>query len=157
MIVAGTGHRPNKLGGYSDEAFDLLVDIAIEYLQEFKPDKVISGMALGWDTALAYASLTLEIPYICAIPFKGQETMWPEKSQRLYKLLLSESSSVVYVCDDGFANYKMQKRNEWMVDNCDILLAMHDGSVGGTNNCIKYAVKNNKKIVNLYPKYESKN
>jgi hypothetical protein len=28
MIIAGTGHRPDKLGGYGDEVFNKLVSLA---------------------------------------------------------------------------------------------------------------------------------
>jgi len=80
MILSGTGHRPDKLGGYSDSAFDNLVKIAEDYLKESKPDKVISGMALGWDQALAEACVNLNIPFIAAVPFKGQESKWYQSS-----------------------------------------------------------------------------
>jgi uncharacterized phage-like protein YoqJ len=33
----------------------------------------------------------------------------------------------------------MQVRNEWMVDHCNDLLAVWDGSDGGTGNCVRYA------------------
>lgn len=55
MIVAGTGHRPNKLGGYGDDVFERLVALARTYLWHMEPWHVISGMALGWDQALAQA------------------------------------------------------------------------------------------------------
>lgn len=55
MILAVTGHRPNKLGGYSKQAYRKLVKIAEVNLKKLNPDKVISGMALGWDQALAQA------------------------------------------------------------------------------------------------------
>ena len=42
-----------------------------------------------------------------------------------------------------YAAFKMQVRNEWMVDQLnpatDLLLAAWDGSPGGTGNCVKYA------------------
>ena len=46
----------------------------------------------------------------------------------------------------------MQKRNEYMVDKCDILLAVWDGSAGGTNNCVKYARKLDKEIIIIDPR-----
>lgn len=41
----------------------------------------------------------------------------------------------------------------WMVDNCDLLIAVHDGSPGGTANCVNYANQKNKKIININPKH----
>jgi uncharacterized phage-like protein YoqJ len=46
----------------------------------------------------------------------------------------------------------MQKRNEYMVDNSDIVIAVWDGSKGGTYNCVKYAEKLGKKIIVINPK-----
>lgn len=152
MILAGTGHRPNKLGGYSKEALEKLVNIAIEALQEIKPNKVISGMALGWDQALAIAAYKLDIPFCAAVPFTNQETNWPKESQEAYTRILLKADLVEVICDGGYAPWKMQKRNEFMVDNADVILAMYDGTSGGTANCINYAKSKNKKIINVFDK-----
>lgn len=51
MILAFTGHRPDKLGGYS-ETNPLRAQITYEIMKqlyELKPTGVISGMALGVD------------------------------------------------------------------------------------------------------------
>lgn len=154
MIICGTGHRPNKLGGYGMAADVRLVNLAEDWLEENRPDKVISGMALGWDTALACAAFNLDIPFIAAIPFEGQESRWPIESQKRFRTLLGVAEQVVYVCEPGYAPWKMQKRNEWMVDNCDRVLALWDGSDGGTGNCIKYTNKVGKPIINLWENYE---
>ena len=67
MIIAGTGHRPDKLGGYSDDVLSKLIKLARTTLFDLKPKKVISGMALGWDMALAYAALALTEPEVVAV------------------------------------------------------------------------------------------
>ena len=46
---------------------------------------------------------------------------------------------------------KMEKRNEYMVDHSDIVIAVWDGSKSGTENCIKYAQKLNKRIIRINP------
>ena len=38
MIVAGTGHRPDKLGGYGKEAHERLVHVACTALGDVKGD-----------------------------------------------------------------------------------------------------------------------
>lgn len=153
MIVAGTGHRPNKLGGYGVEATGKLVALAREWLRVNRPDRVISGMALGWDQALAWAAVDEKIPFTAAVPFHGQESAWPSLSQQWYQDLLALADEVVYVTDGGYAAWKMQVRNKWMVDNCDLVLALWDGSEGGTGNCIKYANSVDKPIKNLWETY----
>ena len=154
MIVAGTGHRPNKLGGYSWESRNKVYRVAAEWLQVNRPSKVISGMALGWDQALALAAVRNDIPLVAAVPFREQPKAWPAASQAEYYDIIDEAEEIVYVCDPGYAPWKMQKRNEWMVDNSDTVLALWDGSDGGTGNCVKYAGKVNKPIINLWSEYE---
>lgn len=154
MIICGTGHRPNKLGGYDNKTFDNLVSLAHMYLCVATDLKqVISGGALGWDQALATAALDLRIPTVLALPFPGFEDRWPQPSKTYLHSLMHRASEIVYVCEPGYAGWKMQKRNEWMVDKADLVLALWDGSTGGTGNCINYANKVKKPIVNLWEEY----
>lgn len=155
MIICGTGHRPNKLGGYTVQAHDRLVKVARYELLRLQPTKVISGMALGWDQALAEAALLLAFPLVAAIPFEGQEKAWPQSSQDLFNEILEECSQLVYVSDPGYAAWKMQKRNEWMVDQSHVVLALWDGSDGGTANCVRYANKMGKPVENAWDVYEA--
>jgi len=39
-----------------------------------------------------------------------------------------------------------------MVDHSDVLMAMWDGSSGGTKNCYKYAKDKNKRIIRIDPR-----
>lgn len=55
------------------------------------------------------------------------------------KQATSASTELVVVCGGGYSPEKMQRRNAWMVDHCDFLLACWDGSPGGTGNCMAYA------------------
>lgn len=152
MIVAGTGHRPNKLGGYSPFVFDKLVTIAMEYLESTTPELVISGMALGWDQALAQAAINLNIPLMAAIPCLNQESKWPLGSQLFYKSILSKAESIVWVSEEPYTKKCMNERNKFMVDHCNLVLAMYDGTKGGTHNCIEYAKSKDKQIINLFDK-----
>src|SRR5580765_1161360 len=88
LIVAGTGHRPDKLGGYTQEVSQKLYQTAFDWLSKNKPKLVISGMALGWDIELATAALDLRLPVLAAVPFIGQESKWPLQSQKNYKAIL---------------------------------------------------------------------
>lgn len=141
MIVAFTGHRPSKLGcGYGPSTMQTMVRVAIRtLLVEKRATAVISGMALGVDQWAAEVCVELGIPFTAAVPFDGQELRWPEESQRHYCELISKSWNVHVVCPGPYAVWKMQKRNEWMVDHCEVLFAIWDGSPGGTANCVRYA------------------
>lgn len=154
MRIAITGHRPDKLGGdYSMES--PLVQKIVVRLQELidlhKPSQMISGMALGVDTIWALLALQNSITLIAAIPFKGQESKWIPESVELYLSIL-EKATVVVISPGGYSASKMQIRNEYMVDNCDLLIAVWDGTPGGTANCVKYAKSKGKEIIRINPK-----
>lgn len=153
MIISATGHRPNKLGGYSPQAFQRLCDIARGYLLETRPASVISGLALGWDQAWAITALELGIPVHGAAPFEGQESQWPAASQDFYRKLVAECASLTFVCEPGYAPWKMQKRNEWMVQRCHRVAALWDGTSGGTANCVRYAEAFPRPIDNLWSRF----
>lgn len=155
MIIAGTGHRPNKLGGYSLNARTRLFNTAIKSLEYLAPTKVISGMALGWDQALARAAIELGIPFIAAVPFVGQENIWPAASQREFHELCKAASEHVIVSPGGYSPAKMQVRNEWMVDRADRILALWDGSSGGTKNCLDYAATTGKPVSNAWKCFQN--
>ena len=155
VIVSGTGHRPDKLGGYAPAAQERVVRTAVRSLELIRPEKVITGMALGWDQALAEAARRLGIPYIAAVPFPGQDCKWPEVSRAEFARLLEAAAEVVTVCEGPYAPVKMQLRNEWMVDHCDLVLALWNGSSGGTGNCVSYAHSVRRPVKNAWRMFTS--
>lgn len=142
MIVSFTGHRPDKLGGYHTPwpHNKEVVGLLYTKLAEFKPELALVGMAQGIDQIAAAICYDLCIPYIACVPFVGQETRWPPDAQKRYKVILANAYKVVVVCGPEIDPIKaLQIRNEYMVDNSDLLIACWDGTRGGTYNCIKYA------------------
>lgn len=153
MILFGSGHRPQKLGGYSQEAQDRIYKLAYDELRRLKPSVVISGMALGWDTALAMAALDLNLELHAYVPFSGQERVWPQASRACYHQILNRARVVNIVCEGDYAAWKLQRRNEAMVDAGDLGLVLYDGTPGGTQNCVFYAIAKHKPIRNLWKEF----
>ena len=155
MIISGTGHRPNKVGGYGDDAFQRLRALAVEHLEACTPELVISGMALGWDQALAQAAVDVGIPYDAYVPCHGQPAKWPRESQDKYRRLLNECREVHITHPGPYPGaWVMQKRNEDMVDaTTGHVVALWDGSDGGTANCVRYASEKGVHIVNLWERF----
>lgn len=151
MIVAFTGHRPDKLGNWDPlHPVVIRVKFAIQrVLIELWPKKVISGMALGVDQWAAQEAVLLGIPFVAVLPCDNPETRWPLPSQERYRELLKRAAEVVVVRPGPYHEWKMDRRNEWMVDNCDLLIAVHDGSRGGTANCIAYAASKERDVRRL--------
>ena len=152
-IVSITGHRPNKLFGYGKEAEIKLIDFAFCILENHQPKKIITGMALGWDQAVAEVCIELQIPFIAAVPFKKQDSVWTTENKSQYQHLLEKSEDIFIVSQGEYAAYKLQVRNQWMVDNSEALLALWDGSSGGTCNCVSYAQKKSREIVNEWSNF----
>lgn len=158
MKICVTGHRPNKLYGYdlTDNRWSQLKDTFKQVLVKQKCTEAITGMALGVDTVFALAVLELKnegynIKLHCAIPCTYQYLRWSSKDQKLYFEIIN-SADVVKTISQKYNRTVMQKRNEYMVDNSDIVLAVWDGSNSGTANCIRYAKYNRKRILYVEPK-----
>ena len=156
-VIAGTGHRPPRLGGYKQAVqfrLELLARTWLRSLRPSKPAKVISGMALGWDQALARAAISLDIPVLAAVPFPDYHKAWPKHVIDEFLVLIDQCDDLVYVSKAYTGPSVMQKRNEWMVDRCDTLLALWDGSPkSGTGNCIRYAEQKGIPVENLWDRY----
>lgn len=174
--IAFTGHRPNKLYGYdlNNENYNTLktrlYSILSNEINHNDADTFITGGAIGFDTLAFDVANELIKDYgsnhILAIPFKNQSDKWFKKDKEKYELM-KQSSTCVYIDQQKenkdysvkgtiigeYHPAKMQKRNEWMVDNCDMLIGCWDGvKKGGTWNCLKYAKILNKEIIIIDPK-----
>lgn len=159
MRLAGTGHRPQKLGlNYSEKSNQLLKSFCIQELQRLSKEKIdvtrgISGGANGLDLAYAEACLELKIPFTLALPFKGFGSNWPKESWNRLGLLIEKAQDVIFVSYEPYIStlkqYKM--RDQWMVDNSDGLLALYSGDAkSGTGMTVKMAQKAQKLIYNLW-------
>ena len=158
MKICVTGHRPNKLYGY-----DITNPKWVELKEKFKTllinnncTEAITGMALGVDTVFALAVLELKaigykIKLHCAVPCKNHSSKWNRESVDLYNKILLKADIIKIVSDEEYRPYLMQKRNEYMVNISDKVIAVWDGSNSGTANCIKYAEKCNKEIIRIVP------
>lgn len=160
-IIGATGHRPDKLGGFSDATFDALVTVAGDFLtglpeawEATQGVKGISGMALGWDQAFAQACVNCGIPFVAALPCDGQPALWPKAAKLRWYRLLEQAAEVVTVSPGPYAPGKMMARNKWMADRSDKMAVLWNGDrTGGTANCVQYAQSKNIPIVNLYTAY----
>lgn len=157
MKITFTGHRPSKLpGGYNDCENYLIgpINDCLDNLHDV--DCAYNGLALGFDAVTAWACLYRDIKVIGALPCLKQECKWPYESQKKYKELCDEiklhDGELILVSDCEYNSYVMQKRNVYMVDNSDLVIACWDGSSGGTANCVKYAEACHKTVINIWDK-----
>ena len=150
-----TGHRPEKLSGYhmSDnvQLMKRITDSIMDHIDNKGVTKFITGMALGVDMWSAILVLNLKVVYpeiklVCAIPCKNQSSIWVKERAEEWERIVSQADEVIYVSDKDYTDTCMQKRNEYMSNNSDYVIAVYDGSGGGTKNCIEYAKKIKREI-----------
>jgi len=159
--VCFTGHRPDKLGGYDEN--NPLAKFVRSRLEKHVLELIgkgftrfISGGAIGVDTWAAEIVLRLreehDLHLTIARPFPSQAGKWNEQTRERFEALCAKADHVVDVSPDPYAAWKMQKRNEWMVDHSHLVLAVWDKTPGGTANCVNYAKKKNKPVAVITPK-----
>lgn len=120
----------------------------------------ISGGALGVDQWAADIVIEIRverqkrstkglggIQLVIARPFPSQPNRWPTKARRHYEKILQKADRIVETNDDPYAAWKLQKRNEWMVDNSDAIIAVWDGQPSGTANTVEYARKQKQPVL----------
>lgn len=151
-----TGHRPAKIGKDYYDVNSLKSKVMIDFFRSYisfalltknEDDSLycISGMALGVDTLFAIAVLQLQnegvenLYLTCAIPCANHSSKWQGSSKKVYDAILARANQVVMVSDAPYTNHCMQDRNVYMVDRANHILAIWDGTSGGTGNCVKYA------------------
>ena len=161
MIIAVTGHRPDRLWGYnlSHSKYKELSSLMYNFLEKNNAIYCISGMALGVDTVFAITSIkyrnnnpSKNIIVECAIPCRNHTSKWQQEDKLRYLRMIEEADIITKVSNESYQPWLMQKRNEYMVDKCELLLGIWNGSKGGTGNCINYAKKKNREIHIINPK-----
>lgn len=132
--------------------------------------KFITGGALGLDQAAFWCVHILKSKYpyiknIVAIPYgdfgkrkwdeqKKRYVGWSEEQIAWYQKILLKADELVYVDTlkkyqkdrqtpvGEYSSYKLQIRNEYLADNCSVLIAVWDGEKRrGTWNCLKYSLE----------------
>ena len=181
LNICFTGHRPEKLGGYdwnspaNKEIIHTIRDVVITIIKdEYPAVKVFNfyfGGALGVDQ-MAFEvvdgirkhkkSDDLTINLILAVPFKHQPDKWSKEDKARWQSQCERANEVVYVdtCDGyrvpgltgAYNRAKLFKRNEYMVDHSNLVIAVWDcvsRQGGGTCSCVKYAKEQGTTVLSI--------
>lgn len=145
MIIAGTGHREVS------NRFDVERRVA-ESLKASEATHFICGMAAGFDLLAGNVALDMGILVTAARPWAGHTPRVGDEG--VYSKIMQSALDIVNVTDeiDYPGPWCYHKRNEWMVDHADKVLAYLDPKTekGGTFACVKYANKKDKLVRNIY-------
>ena len=156
-----TGHRPQNLPfGFNEEdprclELKKVLQNVIEKLYESGVRHFITGMAIGVDMYAAEIVIELrkthpDITLESAIPCETQATRWSVAMQERYYEIASKCDKETMLQHQYTADC-MQKRNVYMVDHSDYVVAVWDGTRSGTGNTVEYAKTKGKGIVKIDP------
>jgi len=156
-----TGHRPEKLPWGDDEtdprcaALKRRIYDAAEAVYRAGIRHYICGMAQGCDLYFAEAVIELrsehpDITLEAAIPCETQAKAWPERARNRYYYVASQCDYETLLQRE-YTPDCMAKRNNYMVDHSSVLIAVYDGTFGGTMQTLGYAKKLGKEIIQITP------
>ena len=136
--VAFTGHRTYR-GEACEVLFRALEELCVRGFRTF-----LSGMAVGFDLAAAEAVLALrercpEVRLVAAVPFPGQARHFPHKERARYERVLAAADETE-VLAPAYHRGCYARRNDFLVDHAQILVAWYDGSPGGTRYTVGRAL-----------------
>ena len=163
-----TGHRPSRFKWKYNENNNgcrrlkkrLREQIIWLYAQGVR--RFYVGGALGVDLWCGEILLRLkeqeayrDIALVLALPFQGHDVAWDERSRRRMAFLIRHSAETVTVgTEDQTPAVNYRRRNEYMVDHADILLAVYDDDRSirsGTGITVHYARKRRLPILLIHP------
>ncbi len=156
-----TGHRPEKLPWGTSEADprckslkqklrDALSAAYDEGMRHF-----ICGMARGCDFYFAEAVLALraEKPGVtleAAVPCPTQADGWPPADQARWRALL-DACDVETIVQNNYTPGCMLRRNRYMVDHSALIIAVYNGTSGGTRRTLEYALRQKVPFIDINP------
>ena len=162
MKCAFTGHRPQNLPFRFNDTDERclrlkaeLRKLIVQMIEQKNVTHFISGMALGIDTYAAEIVLDLksQFPFIsmeCALPCETQAAKWSERYRNRYFGIVAQCDKETLL-QTHYTPDCMQKRNRYMVEHADLILAVWDGQPSGTGMTVTYAHSLGKPVWTLDP------
>ncbi len=167
MKLAITGHRPNKLGNDFTFTNPIIVKVRREIIDTIMAYKsrmrvnpttgdyardlvLVSKIATGMEQLFVQIAIEFRIPFIAAIPYSNQEAEWGKSRKEQYRSLLGKAQNI-HVASPHYYQSCILQCDRWMIDNCDLLIVVWDGTKGGTANCVTYAKSIDKPIIYIKP------
>ena len=152
---AFTGHRPQSLPFGFNEADERCIalkqklrDEIIRQIEENGVTHFITGMAIGVDMFAAEIVLGLKSAYNgitleCAIPCETQAEKWSEALRDRYFDIASKCDKETLL-QQRYTPDCMHKRNRYMVDQADYIIAVWNGKLNCTPFVRRYDILSNK-------------
>ncbi|MDL2217215.1 DUF1273 domain-containing protein [Christensenellaceae bacterium OttesenSCG-928-M15] len=157
-----SGHRPHKFHfGYDEKHRDcmnvkLRLSLLINEMYRDRVQTFYTGMAEGVDLWAAdyVCELKAQTPFIrlvAVIPYEGQPSRFTKPYQALYERVRALADEEV-VLHESYRPGCMQERNRYMVDHASRLIAVYNGTKGGTHQTVCYAKEQGLEIITVDPR-----
>lgn len=158
-----TGHRPEKLFVKNFEN-----EIKCKLKNEIRKNIITlinngvsvfySGMARGTDIWSAEIVIELKkefknISLICVLPFKNQiNDKWNEEEKIIYNNIIKNCSKVKIIYD-YYKKDAFEKRNKYLVDNADVIIAVYNPKYirSGTGQTVRMAQRVGIEVIIINP------
>lgn len=163
-VISIIGHKPNRLFGYYGkkdlyEKLRDLIEVRLSEITEAVEGNIllVNGLALGTDRIFSKISFELakqDDRYFteALIPYAKYEANWPQESQEEYYDLLKQFDVVTYMTKKDYLPSLALKRDKYMINESDFLLAVYTGGKGEILDAIKYAKKVDVPIIRIRPR-----
>lgn len=145
LKVAITGHKLERIRGQERKIKEWLSEQIGNLVKQYKDVVILDGMADGVDQIAAFVALEQGAAVSCYFPYK-------EKMSRSQLYISEKAMEIKYISQEFFEEC-FTKRDRKMIDDCDMVIVVWDGKIGGgTYSTYQYALEKNKKIL-LYPNF----
>lgn len=156
-----TGHRPEKLPWGTNEsdprckALKYKIRDAVDSAYDEGMRHFICGMARGCDFFFAEAVLALrlekaDVTLEAAVPCPTQADKWPEADRERWRSIL-KACDLETMVQHSYGPGCMLRRNRYMVDHSALVIAVYDGTGGGTRYTLEYALRRRVPFIDIRP------
>ena len=158
---AFTGHRPGKLPDKGNEKSEkilrckhfLFMEIHKAYQDGYR--EFLCGMAMGTDLwcgeiVLALRPLCPQIRLHAVLPWRTQTQYWPPH-WKIRHQRVREGADQVTVLQESYTPDCFSKRNRFLVSRASRLIALSDGTSGGSGETVAFAREEGCEIILLSP------
>jgi uncharacterized phage-like protein YoqJ len=157
------GHRPKKLPLMYDEQspdcrrLKMLLYSEVDKMREIGVTTFLIGMAPGVDIFAAKIVLDIRRDYpddnirlVAVLPFEGQADRWAEIYRARYFRILAKADEVVTL-QTRYTDDCLLEHNRYMLNSSSHLIAVYNGSEGGTKYTVDRAVEEEMDVVIINP------
>lgn len=165
LVLGFLSPGPDALWGYRLSSIkyqvlkNKLKDIVERALKKYTHIELHSGLALGADTLWANLILELQaiygedaISFVADIPSQNQADTWTSKDFEKWNDFLKKANTVNNYYKEGMTyTDALIARDNGIIDQCDLLVAVYDETVPTIKRTLEYATNTNTYIYSIKP------